>query len=226
MFSIKNLTSLFFIFISYQAFSQHDFDALGESAFAINHKVSKNYTVSFSLRSRYFLYRNAKFQFEQQQVDLFHFSTFKLNDSYKLSAGVYYRNRDFFDTGSDELRFMQQFIYTKQLKKLRFRHRFRAEQRILDSQTIFRQRYRFAIDCPLKGETLDVGEPFIFNALEGLCSLSKVSAPEIDARATTKIGWQISRNLKLQTGLEYRLEAFNLVAKNYLFVLTSGVLRI
>ena len=66
--------------------------ALGETAFSVNHNVSKNYSVNFTTRSRYFLYENNKIQYNQQQIDIFHFSTFKLNFSHDLSFGIYYRN--------------------------------------------------------------------------------------------------------------------------------------
>lgn len=200
--------------------------ALGETAFAINHNVSKNYSVNFATRSRYFLYQDEALQYNQQQMDIFHFSTFKLNYSHDLSFGVYYRNRNLFETGSNEVRFTQQFNYKKQKLGVRYGHRFRTEQRIQYTKTIFRQRYRFSLDFPLNGEKLDIGEPYFVAAFEGLLSLCEISKPEIDQRTTAQIGWQLSENLKLQTGLEHRFEAFNIKTQNLLFILTSAVLRI
>lgn len=223
---IKNLIFLLLLLICFSSKAQDDFVALGESAFAVNHNVSKNYSVNFAMRSRYFLYQNKNIQYQQQQMDVFHFSTFKLNFSHDLSFGIYYRNRDIFETGSDELRFTQQFNYKKQKLGVRYGHRFRAEQRILNTKTIFRQRYRFAVDFPLNGEKLDIGEPYFVGAFEGLLSLSNPDAPEIDQRTTAQIGWQLTENLKLQAGLEYRLEAFNIKGRNNLFVLSSAILRI
>ncbi|MEW4923311.1 DUF2490 domain-containing protein [Algibacter sp. 2305UL17-15] len=215
------------LFVAYTTVSaQSNFESLGESSVSLNHKVSKEYSMNFAFRSRYVLYNDDGLQYQQQQVDVYHFSTFKLNYNHKLSFGVYYRNRDWFETGSDETRFTQQFNFTKQKLGVRYGHRFRAEQRILDNKTIFRQRYRFAVDFPLNGEKLDIGEAYLVNAVEGLLSLSKPDLPETDIRISSQIGWQITEALKLQTGLEHRLEAFNLTAKHYLFVLTSAVLRI
>lgn len=223
---IKKLIFLLLICICFSLKAQGDFVALGESSFAVNHKISKNYSVNFATRSRYFLYRDASIQYNQQQIDVFHFSTFKLDFSHDLSFGIYYRNRDLFETGNNELRFTQQFNYKKQRLGVRYGHRFRAEQRILDNKTIFRQRYRFAVDFPLNGEKLDIGEPYFICAFEGLLSLTKPDAPEIDQRTTAQIGWQLTENLKLQAGLEYRLEAFNVKGRNNLFILSSAILRI
>lgn len=223
---IKYLIIVLLWLTSFAGISQDNFNTLGESAFAINHKITSNYNVNFALRSRYFLFRNKTIQYHQQQVDFYHFSTFNLDYSHKLSFGLYYRNRDWYNSGSNELRITQQFNYIKQKHGVRYGHRLRAEQRILNTKTIFRQRYRFNVDCPLNGEKLDIGEAYLVSATESLFSLSKPDKPEIDIRVSTQIGWQITEDLKLQTGLEHRLEAFNLITQNNLFVLTSAILKI
>lgn len=223
---IKHLIFISFCLCCFQLIAQNGFVSLGETAFSLNHKVSKTYSVNFAMRSRYFLYEDHKPKYKQQQVDIYHFSTLNLNYNHKLSLGVYHRNRDWFGTGSNETRFTQQFSYTKQKLGVRYGHRFRTEQRILNTKTIFRQRYRFAVDFPLNGEKLDIGETYLVNAIEGLLSVSKPDNPETDIRISTQIGWQFTEDLKLQTGLEHRLEAFNLKAKHNLFVLTTAVLKI
>ena len=227
MYSIKNfrLTIIFLCF--FKIVAQNDFETLGETSFAINHEISQNYSMNIALRSRYYLHKNAEFTFEQRQIDVVHFSNFKLNYNNDLSFGIQYRNRDLFSDNSYEFRITEQFNYNKKSPiGARFGQRIRSEQRIFENETIFRQRYRFAIDFPLNGEKLDIGEAYFVGALEGLLSLSKFSKPEIDQRTTAQIGWQISENLKLQTGLEYRFEAFNIKTQNLLFILTSAVLRI
>lgn len=207
--------------------AQDNMQSLGETAFSINHKISKSYSINFAARSRYFLYEDGILKYKQQQIDVFHFSTFSLNYNHKLSFGVYYRHRGWFDSrGDNETRFTQQFNYTKQKLGVRFGHRFRTEQRLLNTKTIFRQRYRFAVDFPLNGEKLDIGEAYLVSAVEGLLSLSKPDKPETDIRLSSQIGWQVTQQLKLQAGLEHRAEVFNLVAKHYLFLLTSAVLKI
>ncbi|WP_131453997.1 DUF2490 domain-containing protein [Neotamlana sedimentorum] len=226
--SMRYFKPLLFLLLFYclSVSSQNNLTLMGESSISVNHKATKNYSVNFAARSRYFLNPDNSFGYKQQQIDLYHFSTFKLNINHDLSLGIYYRNRDLFNTGIGEVRFTQQFNYKKQKHSFRFGHRVRAEQRILDTKTIFRQRYRFAIDFPLNGEKLDIGEPYLFFALEGLWSFSKKDTPEFDERTITQIGWQISETLKLQTGLEYRLEAFNIIAKHSLYLLTSAVLKL
>jgi hypothetical protein len=199
---------------------------LGESSFAVDHKVSNSYSFNFAARSRYYLFKNDDFTVENRQIDLVHFSTLKLNYNHSLSLGIQYRFRDLFTDVSNELRITQQFSYTKQNLALRFGHRFRLEQRFFDIITIFRSRYRFALDFPLKGEKLDVGESYLVVYMEALLSQSNKIKPILGHRTTTQIGWLLTERLKIQVGLEYRLEAFNIQTQEKLFILTSANVKI
>ncbi len=207
-------------------FSQSDFEGLGETSFALNSDINNNYKVNFAVRSRYYLYQEDNFNFENRQLDFVHFSTLNLDYNHSVSLGVQYRIRESIDGGSNELRLTQQFNYTKKREAIRFGHRVRFEQRILEDLTILRSRYRFALDFPLNGEKLDIGEAYIVGSMEALLSNSKYEKPEIDHRTTAHIGWLVSKSLKLQLGMEYRFEAFNLNTEQKLFLLTSGILKI
>ncbi|MCR8666941.1 DUF2490 domain-containing protein [Aestuariibaculum sp. M13] len=217
------------IFLSCNTFilkAQDHSGVLGETSFVLNYGVSKNYSLSFTGRSRYFLFENKTFSFQQQQLDIFHMSTFSLSSSNRLGVGLYYRHRDVFESGSDELRFMQQFKYQKHKAKISFGHRFRTEQRILESKTIFRQRYRFSANFPISGHNEGVEAPYVLCYFEGLLSLSKPDAPEIDQRTAVYLGWHFGKQLKFETGIEYRLERFNLDSRNYFFFLNTLSLSI
>lgn len=206
--------------------AQNDFESLGESSISVNKTLKSNYKINFALRSRYFLYKEANFNFENRQIDAVHFSTLNLDYNHSLSLGVQYRQRESIDGGSNELRFTQQFNYTKKNLALRFGHRIRFEQRILETITILRTRYRFALDFPLNGEVLDIGEGYIVASVEGLASHNKSMKPEIDQRTTLQTGWLISKTLKLQVGLEYRFEALNINTEEKLFILTSAIVKL
>ncbi len=207
-------------------FTQSDFESLGETAFALNTNISSDYKINFALRSRYYLYQDEAFNFENRQIDLVHFSTFNFDYNRSVSFGLQYRFRESIDGGSDELRLTQQFNYTKKREGLRFGHRTRIEQRILNHFTIFRTRYRFALDFPLKGQKLDINEAYFIGSVEALLSISKSISPEVDQRTTVQIGWLLRHQLRLQFGLEYRFEAFNINTEERLFVLTSAILKI
>lgn len=223
---IRCFTFLVTLLICGSGISQDNFETLGESSFALDHKVSNSYSYNFAARSRYFLYEDDAATLTNRQIDIVHFSTLKLNYNRSISFGIQYRFRAIFDGGSNELRLTQQFNYTKQNFALRFGHRVRFEQRILESITIFRSRYRFALDFALKGEKLDIGEPYFVGSMEVLLSQNQKIKSELDHRTTAHIGWLISEKLKLQIGLEYRFEAFNIATEQKLFILTAANLKI
>ncbi len=226
MYSTKHLVLFLTIFIGLTAYSQEDFEGLGESEFAINYRLNTNYKLNILVRYRYYLYQDDNFNFENRQIDLVHFSTFNLDYYHTLSLGIQYRIRESIDGGSNELRLTQQFNYTKTNQAIRFGHRLRLEQRIFEDFTIFRTRYRFALDSPLNGEKLDVGESYILASMEALYSISNSIKPELDHRTTAQIGWLLSEKLKIQFGLEYRFEAFNITTEEKLFLLSSFILKI
>ncbi|SHG91140.1 DUF2490 domain-containing protein [Winogradskyella jejuensis] len=223
---IRILTILSSLFLGLNLFSQNSFETLGETGFALNHKISDAYKINFSARSRYYLYQDDSFSFQNRQLDIVHFSTLNLDYNHSLSLGIQYRFRESFDGGANELRLTQQFNYTKTNQALRFGHRVRFEQRIFDQLTILRSRYRLALDFPLNGEKLDIGESYLVTSMEVLLSNSRKIAPELDHRTTGQIGWLISEKSKIQFGLEYRFEALNIKAEEKLFILTSFILKV
>lgn len=224
--STKGLLLVLVVFCFYTVKAQNHFETLGETAFAVNHKVSSNYSINFSVRDRYYVYQNQSFNVTNRQIDLVHFSTLKLNHNHSLSFGLQYRFRDVFDGRSNEIRLTQQFNYTKKNRAIRFGHRVRFEQRILDQTTILRLRYRFAMDFPLNGEKLNVGEKYLVATTEALLSKSDPLESELDQRTTAQIGWLITEKLKLQFGLGYRFEAISPNTKEKLFVLTSAIMKL
>ncbi|WP_430411505.1 DUF2490 domain-containing protein [Kordia sp.] len=216
----------FAIFLcSYSVFSQNDFTTFFEPLFAVNHKVNDTYKVNFATKARNYIYRDDEFEFTMRQFEFIHFSTYSFNSNHSVSAGIMYRFRENFEDKSNELRLTQQYNYAYRPNVIRFGHRFRSEQRITTDQTVHRFRYRFTIDFPLQGDKLDVGEPYLVTNVESLLSVAKTDLPQIDQRFTTQIGWQWTKNLKLQTGLEYRFENYTNTTSEILFVLTSVILK-
>ena len=216
----------FFLFGISVLSAQSDFETFGETGVAFDKKFSNNFKMNYAARTRYFLYKDDDFTFENRQIDLVTFSTFNLNYNKSLSFGIQYRFRENFDGGSNELRLTQQYNYTKKNQSWRYGHRVRTEQRIFDNQTIFRQRYRFTMDRALNGEQLDIGETYLILSMEGLLSLTELSKPEIDHRTTAQIGFQFSEKTKIQLGLEYRFEALNIKTEEKLFVVSGLIVKL
>ncbi len=211
--------------IAGKLFSQ-DYAVLYEPQLAINHNVSSSYIINFSLASRSGFYENNELNYDHKLVEINHFSTLKLNDFETVSIGIKYRNRDAFNSGKDEIRITQQFNINNRRLVWRFGHRFRTEQRSIDSKLSYRFRYRLALDRPLNGDKLDIGEAYFVIASEVLHSITNTNSPISGNRWSAQIGWAISNNLKVQFGLEHRFDDFFNQVAHSTFLLSSAAIKI
>jgi len=224
-------TRLFYFFLLFlwlQTMSgQENFTGYFQPQIAVNYKVSGLYSHNFSVLSRNYIYDNEELLFKGRQLDITHFSNLKIRDNQSIALGIKYRFRNNFEDRENELRFTQQYNITHKPYTVRFGHRVRAQQRITNSLTVHRFRYRFAMDFPLTGEKLDLGEPYFVGSLENLLSVAKNYAPQYDVRLSGQVGWQISQTIKFQTGIEYRMENYTSnQPQNILFLLTSAQLSL
>lgn len=208
------------------SYSQDDTDIFNENAFSIRHPFNRLYSVNFELSNRAFLYTDNETMYRMRQLQLSHFSNFKLDLRQSVAFGIMYRNRNAFEDSSNELRLTQQYNRKSILKTLRFGHRFRSEQRFYDYYTAFRFRYRLALDLPLQGLKLDVGETYLVIANETLLTSSKISKPELDYRLSPSLGLLLSEDLNLEFGVELRLDKINIKTEEVLFFNTSVELNI
>ncbi|QWX83263.1 DUF2490 domain-containing protein [Cellulophaga sp. HaHaR_3_176] len=205
-----------------QFFAQGNFTGFIEPDFSINYDISKNYSHNFSIANRIYFYKDNDYNVEVRQLDFKHFSNFKLKYNQSVAFGIQYRFRETFEKNkNNELRFTEQYNFTHKPSNVRYGHRLRAEQRIARNLTTHRFRYRFAADMPLMGTILDTGEPYFIASTESLLSVAKGYKPSYDQRFTSSIGFVLTENTKLQAGLEYRFENYNIETTQNLFILTS-----
>ncbi|MEM6514984.1 MAG: DUF2490 domain-containing protein [Bacteroidota bacterium] len=206
--------------------AQESLEAFSETEFAVRHSFSKSYSTNWDLSTRAYLNQNNDFGYVTRQLQIAHFSSYKLNLKNSIAIGLMYRNRDLFEESSNEIRVTQQFNRKSIFKTLRFGHRFRSEQRFFENFTAFRFRYRLAIDLPLQGLKLDVGETYLVITNEGLLTASKPNKPEIEYRISPAVGILLTEKLILEFGLELRLDEINIETNEILFFNTSVDFRI
>ena len=206
--------------------AQNDTEMFHEHEFVARHSVTKAYSINFALSSRAFVFTEDDLTYRMRQVQLSHFSTLKLDLRHSIGLGLMYRNRDVFETSSNEMRLTQQFNRKTVSRIWRLGHRFRSEQRFYDDYTEFRFRYRFAMDVPLQGLKLDVGETYLVVTNEGLLTNSKPNKPEIEYRFSPSVGILLSEDLNLEFGLELRLDKLNIATEDTVFLNTSVELKI
>ncbi len=220
MYVIKNGLALLML-LCLSSVQAQDFTGYLQPKIALNYKVNPFYSQNFSVQNRSYYYRNKETTLAIRQIDVVHFSNYKIMDNQSVALGVQYRFKEAFEGKENELRFTQQYNFTKRPFSLRYGHRFRTEQRITASNFIHRFRYRFSLDFPLKGERLDVGETYLVSNWESLLSAGKKINPEYDQRLTLQLGWFLSDTFKLQVGTEYRLEDATEDQHHILFFLST-----
>lgn len=225
---IEKWPSLLFAFMCFGTIlAQGNLTGYWQPQFAINYDVNEVYSHNFSVANRNYIIDDSELLLKTRQIDLAHFSRFKTKDNQSIALGIQYRFRSNFDGGDNELRITQQFNVTSKPLSVRYGHRFRSEQRITESLTTHRFRYRFAMDFPLMGEKLDLGEPYFVGSFENLLSVAKGTSSQYDVRLSGQIGWQLDHGLKLQAGVEYRMEEFTSgLPQNVVFLLTSAQLSL
>jgi len=226
MCSIKNIAQVCFFLLYTVLRGQDDLTGYLEPSIALNYDVAVNYSHNFKIAQRSYLY-DQNLEFRGRQLDVSHFSNLKIRDDQSIAFGVQFRFRNLFESDKEnELRLTQQYNLKIRKNTVRFGNRFRSEQRITSSLTTHRFRYRFAIDLPLNGEKLDIGEAYFVVSTESLMSIAKGKSPEYDQRLTSNIGWLISQIAKLQIGFEYRAENYNNTTESVAFFRTALIFSI
>lgn len=222
------LVSFFIVWIgTLNLQSQDNTTAYWEPEVSLNYKATPLLKQNFSLSNRNYIYNDQKAQLTVRQIEISHFSSLAIDPYKSIGLGIQYRFREAFENDKEnELRFTEQFNIAKKTSSARLGHRFRIEQRIRPTSSEHRFRYRFAVDIPLKGLKMDIGEPYLVATTESLLSLGKSIKPMYDQRITSQIGWSISHNLKAQFGIQYRMENYTERTEHVFFILNSLVISL
>lgn len=203
--------------------AQDNLIAFWQPQVSLNYKVVKDYSHNFYVANRNFVYSESELLLDVRQLDLGHFSKLKIRDDQSLSLGVMWRGSNLFDGDRiNEVRLTTQYNITNAPFKWRYGHRLRAEQRIFNGlPTIYRFRYRLAVDFPLEGDQLDIGEAFSVLGAEPILSVANDFEPLYSFRLRSGIGWKYSLRSSLQFVLEYRLVNYTRATAHVLLLETS-----
>lgn len=210
------------VFLGKRANAQNGFTVLWEPEIAISYDVAPFYSHHFSIEKRSSVYEDS-IRFNVKQMDFSHFSEYSIMDNQSLALGLLYRELEFFDRETyNEFRLTEQYSLTKVNQSVRWGHRVRAEQRFSNNPTEYRFRYRVALDVPLRGSRLDIGEPYFSSTWENLLSVGQETEPAFAQRFGLEIGFLLSKSTTFETGVQYRLEDYFNRAAHELF-LFSGI---
>ncbi len=201
-----------FLWLSFLGVAQDGTTLLNQSSIKLNIKTETRWSYNFGTEYRTLLTEsigNSPLKFDSQHLEFSHNTSYEVGFYATLSLGVMYRFRNPFEANKgNELRVSQQYSYAKPFNAIRIGHRIKVDERIYDSETVIRTRYRIALDAPLSGLKLDTKEFYGVISTEALSSFSEKAKPEIDQRFTLGLGYQLYKNMKLQGDVEYRFENY------------------
>lgn len=109
--------------------------------------------------------------------------------------------------GPHHHRAIQQAAYIQNSKGVRLSHRLRLDQTFSKGkeENEYRIRYRFAVEIPLSGQTLDPGEFYILTS-NVIIFASQSSEREIENRQVGSLGHYFGKRAKLEAGLDWRID--------------------
>ncbi|KQC32521.1 hypothetical protein AAU57_03620 [Nonlabens sp. YIK11] len=136
-------------------------------------------------------------------MQLTQFGQYEVGFYSQIGIGVMYREL-FDDNLPEEVRFMEQYVYTKKYNQLQLAHRLRWDQRLRGDRLTHRWRYRLSGSIPLNGNDLNPSEYYVVSHLETLFIAEDGLRPIYEQRVGLGIGRQIGSNYKLQFNTQYR----------------------
>lgn len=175
----------------------------------LNHKLKNDWSLNTKIEGRH-LFQSGEINgvlFEKNNYVLTDFSLIvakKVGLNSRVGAGYLIR------VEGAELyhRFIQQYIIVQKLSGFRIAHRFLADQTISESERPqFRIRYRMTTEIPLNGESVDSKEFYVKLNNEYVNSL-QAREYDLEIRFIPLLGYGFSNILKMETGLDYRVNSF------------------
>lgn len=114
-------------------------------------------------------------------------------------------------------RYMLQYSYVQRYDNFRAAHRFLFEQTFQrGALTNHRFRYRYGVEIPLSGQTLNPKEFYLRDLAEFITTISPVNI-DLEIRAQSYLGYQVSPIHKAEIGIDYRLNQLLRAEKSHQF---------
>ena len=203
---------LFSIFLLAQvnlAFGQKSYQFGALPSINLNKKFKNNWSVNSKLESRYLFKRgliegNVTQSNQYILSDLSFIAAKNVGLNSRIGGGYLLR----FEDQSLTHRFIQQFSMVQKFSGFRLAHRFLSDQTFSPTEKpTFRLRYRATSEIPLNGQAVDAGEFYLKLNNEYVNSLQK-NEYDLEIRLVPLIGLDISKEFKIETGLDYRMNSF------------------
>ena len=190
-------------------YAQSTFQVGALPSLNINQKLKNDWSLNAKIESRQLFQRGeingaVEGNYEYVLTDFSFITAKKVGLNSRIASGYLIRVE-----GSELThRFLQQFIIVQKLNGFRLAHRFLSDQTFSAlEQPEFRLRYRISSEFPLNGESVDPGEFYVKLNNEYVNSL-QAGTYDLEIRIVPLLGYDLSDTVKIETGLDYRVDSF------------------
>lgn len=200
---------MFLLQTHFFCFSQSTFEVGLLPSVNVNAKLKNDWSLNFKLESRQLVQSgeidgDVDRSFRYVLTDFGSLLVKKIGLNSRICGGYLIR----LEEGVFLHRFSQQFITVQKWNNFRFAHRILLDQTFSSNEAAeFRLRYRISSELPLNGESADPGE-FYFKLNNEYVNSIQGKVYDLEIRLIPMLGFGIKDNLKIETGLDYRVDSF------------------
>ena len=208
--SAKYLISVLVLMqLQFSVFAQSTYQFGGLPSVNLNKKLKKEWSLNTKLESRQLFQRGemngvSDKKYKYVLTDLSLLAAKKVGLNSRIAGGYLIRFEDdkFFH------RFTQQYVIVQKLSGWRLAHRISSDQTFSKiEKPEIRFRYRITSEIPLNGESVDSGEFYLKLNNEYVNSF-KANEYDLEIRLIPLLGYEITNHLKIEYGLDYRVNSF------------------
>lgn len=196
---------------------------------SVSHKISDEFSVNVKAESWNALLHiprgeDADWDYDYQGTDFQFFATWAFHPLWKVAAG-YQLNAG--PEGDIQHLSIQQVSFLQRLERIRLGHRFRTDQTYeRNEMERYRLRYRLSAEIPIRGLSLDPGEPYFLVSDEVLLRI-RDKETSTENRLGVYWGYYMTNKDKIQFGVDYRIApVFSGDARNHFWLRASWYVRI
>lgn len=205
---MRTLIFIAFTFLANSTLAQSELTYGFLPEISISHRWAEKWRLGTQIESmqQSFVYQNQQKQegYKYIRTDITPLLTYQLNPNWGVGLGALTRfeNKDFV------FRSIQQITSNKRSASTRIGHRLRTDQTFEPNEKIrLRLRYRFSLEVPLQGQSLNDQEFYTLTSIEQIAIYQTANA-DWEQRLSAVLGYYFNSNHKLEFGLDYRLDNF------------------
>jgi hypothetical protein len=205
---MRHLFFITFIVLTNLSKGQSEFTYGFLPEISITHRWAEKWRLGTQIESmqQTFVYQNQEKQagYEYIRTDITPLLSYQLSPNWGIGVGALTR----FENKEFVFRSIQQVTFNKRSTSLRFGHRLRTDQTFEPQSDIrLRLRYRFSLEIPLQGQTLNNAEFYTLWSAEQI-GIYQTRELDWEQRLSGVLGYYFNGHHKIEFGLDYRLDKF------------------